>query len=221
MPPVAPANPTPVSTGSGTDVETASSLLSALKDLVPNTPLPPDTSPRTKHHHVASLNNFESYSKGTIKEAEDEDLTTEKLHWKETNEFSSGLSARAKRLHSAILQATTSSPDNIASIADLKQEIVRLEAELNDMDGKLEEIARARNEAVASERRVRRGLYRLASGRMTLEDVLKVSLRSFIIGYIFTAISCSSDVSQKSPHLPSFRPLKKKTMVFLLWKPLQ
>jgi len=34
-------------------------------------------------------------------------------------------------------------------------------------------MANARNEAAASERRVRRGLYRLASGRMTVEEVLK------------------------------------------------
>ena len=201
-------------------METAPSLLSALKDLVSNTPLPPDTSPRTTHHHVDSLNNFESYSKGTIKEAEDEDLATEKLHWKETNEFSSGVSARAKRLHSAILQATASSSSNIASIADLKQEIIRLEAELKDMDGKLEEIAKARNEAVASERRVRRGLYRLASGRMTLEDVLKVSLFEFIINGSF--LSNLVFVVHHINHLihPLFRLLKKKTMVFHLWKPL-
>lgn len=169
------ADPPPVSTGSGTDVETLPSLLSALKDLVSGTPLPADPPSETKHHHVDTLNNFESYSRGTIKEAEDQDLTNEKIHWKETNEFASAISARAKRLHSAILQATTtSSASDAPTTVNLKQEVIRLEAELKEMDEKLEEIAKARNEAVASERRVRRGLYRLASGRMTLEDVLKV-----------------------------------------------
>jgi hypothetical protein len=78
-------------------------------------------------------------------------------------------------LHSAILQSTSAAAV-AADTAELKLEIVRLEAELKEMDGKLEEIAKARNEAVASERRVRRGLYRLAGGRMTLEDVMKVCL---------------------------------------------
>jgi len=47
------------------------------------------------------------------------------------------------------------------------------ESDLKVSESKLEEMASARNEAAASERRVRRGLYRLASGRMTMEDVLK------------------------------------------------
>jgi len=162
----------PVSTSSGTDVETAPSLLSALKDLVSHTPLPPaDIPTESKSHHVDTLTNFETYYKGTIEAPEDEELTTEKIRWKETNEFASAISSRAKRLHSAILQSSAVSSDTNTS--DLKQEIIRLESELKGMDDKLEEIAKARNEAVASERRVRRGLYRLAGGRMSLEDVLK------------------------------------------------
>ena len=174
----------PVSTGSGTDVETAPSLLSAIKDLTFNTPLLTDQNTEPKHHHVDSLNNFESYSKGTIHEAEDEDLTNEKLHWKETNEFASAIASRAKRLHAAILRAATS-PLSQSNSAELTQKVIRLETDLKGMDDKLEEIAKARNEAVASERRVRRGLYRLASGRMTLEDVLKVCI------FIIVVFSCS------------------------------
>lgn len=75
-------------------------------------------------------------------------------------------------MHSAILKASSNATTD--KEIELKQEIIRLEAEITVMDEKLEEISKARNEAVASERRVRRGLYRLASGRMTLEDVLKV-----------------------------------------------
>ena len=165
----------PVSTSSGTDVETAPSLLSALKDLISHTPLPPaDIPTESKSHHVDTLTNFETYYKGTIEAPEDEELTTEKIRWKETNEFASAISSRAKRLHSAILQSSAVSSDTNTS--DLKQEIIRLESELKEMDDKLEEIAKARNEAVASERRVRRGLYRLAGGRMSLEDVLKVCI---------------------------------------------
>ena len=63
----------------------------------------------------------------------------------------------------------------------MKQEVIRLEAELKEMDERLEEVGKARNEAVASERRVRRGLYRLAGGRMTLEDVLKVGCCCFTL----------------------------------------
>jgi predicted trehalose synthase len=126
---------------------------------------------------VDSLNNFETYSKGTIKEKEDEDLILEKQYWKETNEFASSISSRAKRLHSALLRASGYETKAV----EMKQEVIRLEAELKEMDERLEEVGKARNEAVASERRVRRGLYRLAGGRMTLEDVLKVGCCCFTL----------------------------------------
>lgn len=50
----------------------------------------------------------------------------------------------------------------LPSVLSLKERIVHLETELRENDERLEEMAKARNEAVASERRVRRGLYRLA-----------------------------------------------------------
>ncbi|KAL3785307.1 hypothetical protein HJC23_008871 [Cyclotella cryptica] len=163
--------PPPASTGSGTDVETVPSVLSALKDLVSSTPLQLEPPTKKSQHHVNTLNNFESYSNGSIHEKDDEDLIIQKRNWEETNEFAAALTSRAKRLHSAILKASSATATDTE--IELKQEIIRLEAEIKVMDEKLEEIAKARNEAVASERRVRRGLYRLASGRMTLEDVLK------------------------------------------------
>jgi hypothetical protein len=51
--------------------------------------------------------------------------------------------------------------------SEMKQEVIRLEAELKEMDERLEEVGKARNEAVDGYE----GLYGLAGGRMTLEDV--------------------------------------------------
>lgn len=87
------------------------------------------------------------------------------------------VTSRAIRLRDGVLGllqgSSTAKADPDAS---LKERIAQLESELKDSDDKLEEMAKSRNEAVASERRVRRGLYRLASNRMSLEDVLKVCL---------------------------------------------
>lgn len=111
---------------------------------------------------------------------EDEDLMDEKRRLKEMEGFAADIAGRAAILRDGVLgllrAATTSQGlpgGNVASIPLLKEQVATLESELRSTESKLEEMATARNEAAASERRVRRGLYRLASGRMTMEEVLK------------------------------------------------
>ena len=131
-------------------------------------------------YHVDDLNNFENYSKGTIKMEDDADLIDEKGRLKEMDDFASDIASRAVILRDGVLgllrTAAQGKPPNAAdasfSVPSLKEQIASLESDLKSTESKLEEMANARNEAMASERRVRRGLYRLASGRMTVEDVL-------------------------------------------------
>jgi len=173
------------STGLGSDVETIHTLLLAIKNLVTNSgPISTDKKsalPNDKKYHVDDMNLFDNYSKGTFKEEESQDLIDEKLRLDEMEGFATDISIRAASLKRSVLGLLRKavegkndvSPANIASISELKEQIATLEAELAATDSRLEEMAQARNEATASERRVRRGLYRLASGRMTMEDVLK------------------------------------------------
>lgn len=61
----------------------------------------------------------------------------------------------------------------ILNVAALRSRIITLENSIREHETSLAELAHARDEASASERRVRRGLYRLASGRMEMKEVLK------------------------------------------------
>ena len=175
------ASPQP-STGLGSDVETVDALLMAIKNLVSNSATRVDKTSVSddKTYHVDDENLFENYSKGTIKEEDSQDLIDEKLRLDEMERFATDISMRAASLKNSVLGLLRKSvggdsgvsSNNITS-AELKERIATLESELEATDSKFEEMAQARNEATASERRVRRGLYRLASGRMTMEDVLK------------------------------------------------
>jgi hypothetical protein len=173
----------PSCTGSGTDVETVQSLLHSIQSLVTNTDKIQSIGnpPQDPQYHVDELNNFESYSKGTIKMEEDDDLLDERHHLQEMEDFANNIAARAAILRDGVLgllrtaSAAEGAPyaDAAASVPLLKEEIVLLKSELESSESKFEEMAHARNEASTSERRVRRGLYRLASGRMTMDEVLK------------------------------------------------
>lgn len=133
----------------------------------------------------------------------------------------------------------TSSSNETSSVPLLKERILQLESEMRDNEERMDEMAMARNEAVASERRVRRGLYRLASGRMNMEEVLKVR-RSCLAFYLcLHVLSLASWIFSFSPAIEFFfltyvlndfqiflllfskRLSRKKTMVYHSWKPLQ
>eukprot|EP00535_Pseudo-nitzschia_heimii_P007087 CAMPEP_0197190514 /NCGR_PEP_ID=MMETSP1423-20130617/21792_1 /TAXON_ID=476441 /ORGANISM="Pseudo-nitzschia heimii, Strain UNC1101" /LENGTH=935 /DNA_ID=CAMNT_0042642913 /DNA_START=260 /DNA_END=3068 /DNA_ORIENTATION=- len=62
-----------------------------------------------------------------------------------------------------------STPSNM----ELKNQVVQLEAENLTLQELVNELSRSRDEMVESDRRVRRGLYRLAAGRVKLKEVLK------------------------------------------------
>ena len=60
-----------------------------------------------------------------------------------------------------------------ASSLELEDTVTRLQAENSILQERLDELARSRDEITESDRRVRRGLYRLAAGRVNLKEVLK------------------------------------------------
>jgi E3 ubiquitin-protein ligase BRE1 len=64
-------------------------------------------------------------------------------------------------------------PSRIPPINKISSKLAREEAKTKRLKAQLKEVARARDEMQASDKRVRRGLYRLAAGRMPLTEVLK------------------------------------------------
>lgn len=176
----------PACSGVGTDVENVHSLLHSIQSLVSNPEnlkVKKDPS-RDSQYHEDDENNYETYSKITraakVEEEDGNDIAEEKRLLKEMEEFSSNIANRAAILRDGVLGllrtavggTLVKTSNSTSSVALLKEKIGTLESSLKSTESKLEEMASSRNEATLSERRVRRGLYRLASGRMTMEDVL-------------------------------------------------
>lgn len=63
--------------------------------------------------------------------------------------------------------------ESVVNAAELQTQISLLKSKCRDYEVRVTELAKSRDEALESERKVRRGLYRIASGRMKLEEVLK------------------------------------------------
>jgi hypothetical protein len=59
-----------------------------------------------------------------------------------------------------------------------QQQVARLKAKNKALKAQMNELARSRDESQESEKRVRRGLYRLAAGRVQLKEVLKAIVAS-------------------------------------------
>ena len=60
----------------------------------------------------------------------------------------------------------------------LEQQVARLQSKNKTLKAQLKELARSRDEMSESDKRVRRGLYRLAAGRVQLKEVLKAIVTS-------------------------------------------
>jgi len=176
----------PGSTGAGGDVETVSSLLSAISRLA-------ESSSLLKSEGEAELSRIKSAtSPPRIKSEEGADVCDdEKANGEEpTADFALALSRRADALRSALLKvlrsvldgsaATAPTPkecgdeDSPLNAATLHRRIATLENRCGELSVRIDELIKARDDAAASEKRVRRGLYRLASGRMKLAEVLEV-----------------------------------------------
>ena len=63
--------------------------------------------------------------------------------------------------------------ESIRQAASLFGQVATLKGQCRELKVRMAELATTRDEAIDSDRRVRRGLYRLAAGRMKLEEVLQ------------------------------------------------
>ena len=89
------------------------------------------------------------------------------------------VSARATVLQRwiwSLLRKVTSGEEISNAIFDnaaLEGQISILKSKCRDYEAQIAELVKSRDDAATSDRRVRRGLYRLSAGRMTLADVIK------------------------------------------------
>lgn len=84
------------------------------------------------------------------------------------NNMNNALSQNNFNKHSKNLQQT-----DLFDAATLHKQISNLQKQSDGLKSQVDELSKARDEASESERRVRRALYRLASGRWKISDVLK------------------------------------------------
>lgn len=150
----------------GTSVELVGALLDSLAAL---------GSPQKLKHETSS---------GDSSPPEDVE-TMEVEHLTDLQRISLGISQRAMLLQQwiwTLLQKLDSSPDaamtnasapGILDHAGLYKEISELQSLCRDYEAQIDELSKARDDLTESERKVRRGLYRLAAGRMKLDEVLK------------------------------------------------
>lgn len=61
----------------------------------------------------------------------------------------------------------------LLKLAKVEAKISTLKSQCREYEEKIEELSKCRDDAISSEKRVRRGLYRLSAGRMKLDEVMK------------------------------------------------
>jgi len=105
--------------------------------------------------------------------------TTKMDNGDQFDSYSDAISKRASCLKESIWallrkKDPTEQPKLLFEAADLRKEISLLESQVRRYQHQSAELSHARDEAQKSERRVRRGLYRLSSGRMELKEVMQI-----------------------------------------------
>ena len=70
--------------------------------------------------------------------------------------------------------------EEVFGATSLHKQIATLQTNCSKLENQVKELVKSRDDAILLERRVRKGLYRLASGRMKIEEVLKVSVFDYI-----------------------------------------
>ena len=180
---------TPGSTGTSEEVETVTALLNSLSRLAESPTMVTSKSENNERRpdSVASL----EISEGLVqtdggKSASLEDLET-------MTKGADLLSQRAESLKTSTLEllrrvldgwSNAKETDFLGNTTQLHSRISSLENRCSELASKSGELAKARDDAAAGEKRVRRGLYRLASGRMKITDVLEVGFILFLLIFV-------------------------------------
>lgn len=179
---------TPPSTGEGADVETILEAMTSITQLSSspfesaldrNNVLSSQTDdPNNQDHSIMDdhdiqthLNYLQTLSKAA-QNFSNRCIQFQELLLKFVTRISSLSSTEDENTHAT---ATEHRPyDRTAEIAKYHQQIASLQTSCEAFKAQSEELAKSRDEANESERRVRRGLYRIASGRMSITEVLQV-----------------------------------------------
>eukprot|EP00934_Nitzschia_sp_Nitz4_P006173 Nitzschia sp. Nitz4//scaffold45_size130396//4102//6956//NITZ4_003426-RA/size130396-processed-gene-0.170-mRNA-1//1//CDS//3329552329//6163//frame0 len=187
----------PLSTGSGTSVEVLSSLLNALtalgeipspsctyasSDAPPALPSASDAT-STATNDVAANDDDQDQMMDTD-QVQSSQMQSQELC--DLSKVSQAISERAYVLQNWIfsllplLPSDPSVPKEVQETAttQLHRQLDELRAQQETSQAQIQELGRTRDELAESDRRVRRGLYRLASKRMQLDQVLKAIVAS-------------------------------------------
>jgi len=159
------------STGTGDDVEHVNSIVQSIIQL------------------AKSSSTFEKKDDNTQMKQEDNNLESDSLVEEQfmkylssaTASFSNRISTFQRLVLNLIEQgisantnAAGKSLEEVLNFSDLKKTIALLQNNCQDLEAKLSDLSTDRDIAKDNERKVRRGLYRVASGRMKITEVLKV-----------------------------------------------
>jgi hypothetical protein len=114
------------------------------------------------------------------KEPQPIDGDTEEEHLRDISRAADSVSKRATALQRwiwGLLRKVTEEDESgkhpILKLAKLEAKMSALKSQVRDFQTKVAELAKCRDNAVDSERKVRRGLYRLNAGRMKLDEVME------------------------------------------------
>jgi E3 ubiquitin-protein ligase BRE1 len=173
----------PLSTGSGTSVELIGALLDSLAAL--GTTMPGKRRRRIKQEGDEDEDMDGTSSSGENEEEDHAPSAEMLMDGADTQQLddllriTDNVAKRATTLQRwiwSLLQRLEGTDASLAAAeaGQLNQEqVARFKAKNKTLKAQLKELARSRDEMTASDKRVRRGLYRLAAGRVQLKEVLK------------------------------------------------
>eukprot|EP00978_Attheya_sp_CCMP212_P009551 scaffold22602_cov44-Attheya_sp.AAC.1 len=158
-----PSSPPPPSTGSGEDVEHTKDLMRAVEQLASGAAGGGAAAAAGK----SSLDRWENMTQWS------EDLVqrAQALFPESGAAGSNSRSNSSSHSSSPCGEPETETTTIITTEQPLSLSL--LQSKCRELEARIQELATCRDEANASEHKVRRGLYRLATGRMTLDEVIK------------------------------------------------
>jgi E3 ubiquitin-protein ligase BRE1 len=170
----------PLSTGSGSSVELVGALFNALAALGSNG-IPRIKSDVDMDVDDSDEDDLQLPEPLAIGEEDEEDDPGYQEELAALMGITSNISKRANTLQGWILAllhriengATAASSGLSDQVHAAQQQVARLRAKNKTLKAQIQELARSRDELQESDKRVRRGLYRLASNRVQLKEVLK------------------------------------------------
>ena len=191
----------PPSSGKGDSVETVPALVASLVRLAEAAPiLPPpakedgsssSAQPKKEEGEDTAMDiDGGDANAATAGENERQEAQYARADLADLSRSAASVASRADALRNALvpllrnaLASASATVDKLSAVdpllepSSLRRDIAALQNQLGEKESRLAELTFARDEAAQGERRVRRGLYRLASGRMKLSDVIKVCFR--------------------------------------------